>query len=171
MLKAIGGSFFLALLSIRQCSEGKGSANQKKGSSDTLYISIARTGCYGRCPIDKVELLPDGTVRYEGQRFVSRVGVYIRHLTDKEIVKARQLLLEGRFDTYQEVYDNPHVSDLPSLILTYQADKKSKRIVCRMQCPPELPDKIEKLRTFLAEEGDFQMIQGPDADSTNPHAD
>ncbi|MEN3040949.1 MAG: DUF6438 domain-containing protein [Bacteroidia bacterium] len=172
MLKLLfGSSLLMLLLSIHQCSEGKGANTSKKGSSDTLYIAINRTGCYGRCPIDKVELLPDGTVKYEGQRFVSRMGIYVRRLSDKEIEKVRRMLIEGKFDVYQEVYDNPHITDLPSLILTYQMGSRKKRILCRMDCPPELPEKIETLRAFLADEGNFQMIQGPEEDNSNSNAD
>lgn len=156
---------------VRQCDENKSKKTAhaaSKVSMDTLHISIKRTGCYGRCPIDKVELLPDGTVEYHGERFVPRIGIYKRRLSDKELQEVRQMLKDAQFEQYQELYDNPHITDLPSLILSYQMGATKKQITCRTQCPPELPEKVEKIRTYLAEQGDFQMIKGPSEDE---HAD
>lgn len=152
---------------VRQCGEEKGKKSTQataKAPMDTLSISITRTGCYGRCPIDKINLLPDGTVEYHGERFVSRLGIYQRRLSEKELQEVRQMLKEAKFEDYQDLYDNPHITDLPSIIISYQLGAVKKQITCRTQCPPELPEKIEKLRTYLAEQGDFQMVQGPPKD-------
>ncbi|MCX8111896.1 MAG: DUF6438 domain-containing protein [Bacteroidia bacterium] len=162
-LYMLGGAAFL-WLHVHQCG-GRSQPTPKGSATDTLYISVARTGCYGRCPIDKVELLPDGTVRYYGERFVDRVGVYTRRISDKERSELYQLLREGRFEAYKDVYDNPYITDLPSLILHYKMGGQEKKITCRAQCPPDLPDKVEKIRAYLAEQGDFQMIEGPQSDS------
>lgn len=151
----------------RQCGEEKSKKSTQatvKAPMDTLSVSITRTGCYGRCPIDKVELFPDGTVEYHGERFVPRIGTYKRRLSDKELQEVRQMLKDAQFEQYQELYDNPHITDLPSLILSYQMGSTKKQITCRTQCPPELPEKVEKIRAYLAEQGDFQMIKGPSED-------
>lgn len=160
---------------MRQCGESKkssGSSHEaQKASSDTLYIAVTRTGCYGRCPIDKVELLPGGIVRYRGDRFVPRVGTYERRLSEKELSEVRQLLMDAHFEQYQELYDNPYITDLPSIIISYQLGSQKKQITCRTECPPELPEKVERIRTYLAESGDFQMIRGPEPENGDNHAD
>lgn len=145
------------------------SSPQEKSADRNLYIRIQRTGCYGRCPIDKVELLPEGTVRYEGERFVPRLGVYTRQLSQAELARAEQLLREGNFAQYEEVYDNPGISDLPSIILTYRIDGQERSITCRTGCPPSLPESIERLRVFLAEEGGFRMEKGPEPEEETIH--
>lgn len=166
MLKLLYAAGLLLTLSVKECSskKAKQTAASSSASPSQIYIRIQRTGCYGRCPIDKVELLPDGTVRYEGERFVPRLGVYTRQLSPDELKRAEQLLKEGQFDQYETVYDNPGISDLPSLILTYRLEGREKSITCRTGCPPELPKQIEKLRSFLAEEGSFRMERGPDTE-------
>ncbi|MCS7154102.1 MAG: DUF6438 domain-containing protein [Bacteroidia bacterium] len=163
MLRLLVSGGLLLSLSIRQCREEKKSSARASASPqrDTLYVAVVRTGCYGRCPIDKVELLPDGTVQYRGERFVERIGLYKRQLSEKEQMEIRQLLKEAKFEAYKEVYDDPHVTDLPSLILSYKMGSQSKQITCRTDCPPELPGKIEKIRSYLADQGNFQMIEGP----------
>ncbi|MCX7605818.1 MAG: DUF6438 domain-containing protein [Bacteroidia bacterium] len=153
----------VASVAFRQCeTKSKKAQSQTHTSSETaLYIKVARTPCFGRCPIDVVELLPDGTVRYEGERFVSRLGVYTRRLSAAERKEAERILRESSFHQYAEVYDNPGITDLPSLILVYRLEGSEKKITCRTGCPPDLPEKIERLRAFLADQGDFQMVKGP----------
>ena len=34
---------------------------------NTLRITLSRSGCYGRCPVYKVEIHGDGTVLYDGK--------------------------------------------------------------------------------------------------------
>lgn len=152
----------LGSLSLRECGSQKATSSKETPSPASLYLRIERTPCYGRCPIDKVELFPGGKVRYEGQRFVPRLGVYTRQLSPQEQVEVEKALREAHFEAYADLYDNPGISDLPSLILEYHLDGQKKRITCRTGCPPELPEKIEKLRTLLAEKGSFQMEKGPE---------
>ena len=158
--------FFLvwALIAVgmRDCNRTQASSPSPTRSAKDLYVRIERTPCYGRCPIDKVEAFGDGRVRYVGERFVPRLGTYTRQLSAQELSKLESILRESAFEKYDTLYDNTGISDLPSLILTYRLDGREKRITCRTGCPPDLPGKIERLRTFLAEEGSFQMEKGPE---------
>lgn len=101
-----------------------------------------------------------------GERFVPRLGIYTRQLTPDEMKKLEQMLREGAFEKYDTLYDNPGISDLPSLVLMYRLDGESRRITCRTACPPELPGKIERIRAFLSDEGNFQMEKGPETEET-----
>ncbi|MEN2993139.1 MAG: DUF6438 domain-containing protein [Bacteroidia bacterium] len=145
---------------LREC------AKQDTSQRPELYLHIARTGCYGRCPIDEVELLPSGEVRYHGRRFVPQIGTYRRRLTPKEREEVQRLFLQSQFNQYAEVYDNPNISDLPSTILTYKWEGKERKIVCRVNCPPELPNKIEKIRKLLAESGEFVRENSSENDTS-----
>ncbi|MCS7296665.1 MAG: DUF6438 domain-containing protein [Bacteroidia bacterium] len=169
MSKILAGCLWLVVGSLEQCSEGR--KKVPSSARDTIEIFIARTACYGRCPIDEVELTADGTVRYYGKRFVPRLGRYTRQLSEKELEEIRHLLIQSQFESYQEEYDNPYVTDLPSLILQYRIGSTSKRILCRMGCPPELPQKIEKLRSLLAEQGNFQMVEGSPSENGKSDAE
>ncbi|RMF52829.1 MAG: hypothetical protein D6750_01715 [Bacteroidetes bacterium] len=162
MNKMFWSLVLLGSFSARECHSQKSSSAKEASKPAALYLRIERTPCYGRCPIDKVELFPDGKVRYEGQRFVPRLGLYTRQLSPQEQAEVEKTLREAHFETYAELYDNPGISDLPSLILEYRIDGQQKRITCRTGCPPELPEKIEKLRALLVEKGSFQMEKGPE---------
>jgi len=156
---------------VTDCNRGQAAAAAAAPSPETaqkrdLYVQIERTPCYGRCPIDRVEAFSDGKVRYTGERFVPRQGTYTRQLTPDEIKKLEQMLRESAFETYDTLYDNPGISDLPSLVLIYRLDGESRRITCRTGCPPDLPGKIERIRAFLSDEGNFQMEKGPETEET-----
>ena len=58
--------------------------------SDTL-ITLKRGACYGPCPIYKLMISADGTVVYEGQRYVKTAGV-AKSRIDQE--KLRRLISE-----------------------------------------------------------------------------
>src|SRR5262245_5877604 len=52
-------------------------------------ISLERTPCFGACPIYKLTIKADGSVKYVGKRFVERAGTYTAHVGEGRI----QLLL------------------------------------------------------------------------------
>ncbi|MCS6790729.1 MAG: DUF6438 domain-containing protein [Bacteroidia bacterium] len=133
---------------------------------DSLYLKISRTGCYGRCPIDAVELLPGGKVRYHGIRFVARMGIYERKLSPDEQKEVLSLFQQADFGKYQELYDELGATDLPAVVVEYRHKGFSKRIVCRTGCPDELPKNIEQLRGLLAEKGNFQKIAGSEEEKS-----
>jgi len=166
MLKLASLMGLLAI--ILDCSRQARSGSQseapaaKSETKKDLYVRIQRTPCYGRCPIDQVEAFGDGTVRYTGERFVPRLGVYQRRLTPAELDKLDQLLRKSDFEKYDTLYDNPGISDLPSVVIAYRWNGQAKSITCRTGCPPDLPEKVERIRAFLAEEGNFQMEKGPE---------
>ena len=39
-------------------------------------ITLERTGCFGNCPIYKVDITEDGNVFYMGERFVEEEGIH-----------------------------------------------------------------------------------------------
>ena len=43
-------------------------------AGDSVLITLARTPCFGTCPVYSLTLSADGTVRYDGRRHVRHVG-------------------------------------------------------------------------------------------------
>jgi len=79
---------------------------------------MRRSGCYGRCPIYEVRVTSDGVVRYTGERFTDKLGVY-----EKNVGAARaQALLRFadslRVDTAAAEYEMM-VADLPGVRFTF----------------------------------------------------
>ncbi|MFH1321890.1 MAG: DUF6438 domain-containing protein, partial [Bacteroidota bacterium] len=87
-------------------------AEQQK---DSLFASIKRTPCYGRCPTYSISIYKSGYVIYEGIRFVDRIGTYSTQISEKEIQKIIAKANETGYFDLNDVYDSP-VTDLPTTI-------------------------------------------------------
>jgi len=107
---------------------------QSSNSTESLFVSMKKTPCYGRCPIYEVKIYQSGKVIYDGKRFVEREGVYSGKLSKEQMekiaAKAREI---GYFDLEDE-YNSP-VTDFPSTYTTVNLDGKSKTIKNRVGGP------------------------------------
>jgi Domain of unknown function (DUF6438) len=110
-----------------------GTRGQKELPKDTL-ITLERTACFGRCPIYKVSIFADGTVKFEGRQFVKVKGTARSSITEERL---RRLI--GEFDKIN--YFNLHdrylsasdgcpaiVTDMPSVNTSIQINGRKKSI-------------------------------------------
>lgn len=120
----------VALL-LNACAPVTTSANTgaKEGGamSDPVVISLARSGCYGFCPVYTVRITGEGDVTYVGQRFVNVVGE--QHASvPREAVRA----LVARFDAagFEGLRDSyeARVTDLPTYTLSLERDGRRKTV-------------------------------------------
>ena len=88
-------------------------------------VTLERTGCFGTCPIYKVTLKRDGTLIYEGKRFVQMMGTYKGRAYDFGRL-ARFILSEDYFNLKDD-YSAP-VTDLPSTITSVVRGGQRKTI-------------------------------------------
>ena len=127
----------------------------KAQSTDTL-ITLERTTCEGTCPSYKLTILGDGTVNFEGRKYV-RVKGTVRSKIDpasveslvQEFIKIDYFGLNDKYTTIK----NPDgtetiVLDLPTTITSLTLAGKQKRIVDYVGAPQqlmELEDEIDKV--------------------------
>lgn len=97
-------------------------------------ITLERTICYGTCPSYKVIISADGSVLFEGRRFVKKVGT-VQSKISQEII--RELI--GRFEEinyfslrnrYEDTGDGCEgaVSDGPTAITSIRINGKTKSV-------------------------------------------
>ena len=101
---------------------------------DSISIELERTACLGSCPVYSVALRGDGTVRYQGERFVKREGA----ATAKVAPEAVQGIVDaakaaGFFDLpARYAYGEPtcplYTADSPRTFITVTAGDRTKRI-------------------------------------------
>jgi hypothetical protein len=89
-------------------------------------VTLERTPCFGTCPNYKVTLRSDGTITYEGKRFVTMMGTYKGQAYGFD--KLAQFILA---QDYFNLNDNYRIgaSDLPSAITSVVQNGKRKTIV------------------------------------------
>lgn len=101
--------------------------------SDTI-ITLERTVCYGQCPSYKITIFADGTVIYEGRKFVKTMGEVRSKLNQEEL---RQLVseaerisyfsLKDRYETFEDGCGS-YATDGPFYNTSIQMNGKRKAI-------------------------------------------
>ncbi len=101
---------------------------------------MKRSGCYGRCPIYDLTIEPDGKVLFEGKFWTKITGKAEDKLTVEqstqlftEVEKANFFSLESNYN-YNSKNCPDLATDLPSVILSIQINKKSKTIEHYLGC-------------------------------------
>ncbi len=93
-----------------------------------IAVTLERGACFGSCPIYKVTVYTDGTVVFEGERFVEAEG---RQTTTIEPEVVEQLVAgfeaAGYFD-WEDEYTEMTVSDLPTIITSVTRNGETKQI-------------------------------------------
>ena len=109
--------------------------SQRFGStSDSLFFSIERTPCFGKCAAYTLNVYRDGKAEYIGRSNAPRQGKYTgtvdRATMEAILAKAEAIGYFGLEDTYDS-----QVTDLPSTITRIVSGDRDKRIVARHRTP------------------------------------
>ena len=144
------------LLSLTTMSAGK---CKKKAAADVSNLISMETGpCFGYCPVFKLEVLNNGRVRYEGIRFVERLGLDSFQLSETEIKQLKTKMQSVNLWQYPDMIQTD-VVDAPFTTLTAFRDGKSKTVRGSIDRPGPLLE-LEGLVKDLAEAHDFQLKRG-----------
>jgi hypothetical protein len=117
-----------------------------KSGDDSLFASIKRTPCYGRCPIYEAKIYNSGFVIYEGKRFVDKEGVFIARFSSDQLLEISQRAIELHFFKLNDEYDSP-VTDFPTTYTSINNGKITKLVKNRVGGP----DNLKELESFLDE--------------------
>lgn len=103
-------------------------ATAAQGTDSPVVIRLERTPCFGGCPVYSIEIHADGTVTYDGLRFVDVMGEQTSEISTETV----DLMLErfealGFFD-WNEKYTEYTVTDLPSAITSVTLDGETHTI-------------------------------------------
>lgn len=126
-------------------------AQQHKKKSKTKlkqgFIEMKKTVCYGRCPVYSIKITSEGKAIYYGEKNVDKVGHYEKILTTEQTKELFDAFNKTDFWKFQEEYKGK-VTDVPSTIITYNYDGKSKTVTAQWDAPEEfknLASLVEKV--------------------------
>lgn len=92
-----------------------------------IEITLTRTACFGTCPQYTVVLKGDGSVTYNGQRFVRVAGARTWAIDPAAVrALANEMVKDGFFDL-QESYSSP-MTDSPTVYTALRLDRRFKQI-------------------------------------------
>ena len=113
-------------------------ADQKEVSAlDSLFMTMRKTPCYGRCPIYTASIYNSGYVVYQGKRFVRNEGIHTGRLTEDQMNSIRHMARNVNYFEFNDEYDRP-VTDLPTTYTTMHLNGQKKTIKNRVGGPDAL---------------------------------
>jgi hypothetical protein len=90
-------------------------------------VTLDRSECYGRCPVYRVEIKGDGTVRYDGMKFVRVEGARTSRAPAEKVAALFAHFHRAGFAGMNAEYTYP-VTDNPTATLTLHWDGQTKEV-------------------------------------------
>ena len=126
---------------------------------DSLFASIERTPCFGRCPTYKVMIFKSGYATYEGKRFAVREGFFQSRFTRAEMDQIKKEADAIGYYQLKNEYDGP-ITDIPATFTAVDFGKGIKSVKNRYEAPDELRN-YEKFLDRLIEERNWKSAEKP----------
>lgn len=132
-------------------------------SWNSLVITLTRTGCFGHCPDYTVEIRGDGTVIFNGRRFVVHTGEYRAKISRAAV---RALVDKFRTADYFALADRyvAHATDLPTYTTSIAFDGHQKSVKDYGGQIIGAPFAVNEIENAIDEAANTaQWIKAPDA--------
>ena len=115
-----------------------------KNYKKTPLVKMRKTPCFGKCPYFEVSIFDDGSIKYEGFKFVDRIGLYSSKINKKQVALIEDLIRRVDFFSFDEVYD-AKVTDLPSIVIEVNLNGKYHKVKGRYR----MPEKFKIFTKFI----------------------
>lgn len=126
-------------------------ARKDSANADSLLISYERTPCFGQCKTFKTSIYKSGFAIYQGKNFVNNIGNFQGRISEENLESIKSVIEEIDYFSFEPEYDNPNVTDLPSVITEVRMDGKKLKIKNRYQGPKDLNKLYNQLDVILEE--------------------
>ena len=94
----------------------------------SVVIRIERGPCFGTCPVYKMTLYGDGTVRYDGKDHVSARGSQTAVIAPEKVKELAGEIERSGFFNLRDFYTEVSVTDAPTVFLYIAVDGKKKQV-------------------------------------------
>lgn len=134
----------------------KNSQPKIENIDDSLAFSIEVTGCYGPCPIYKLELFASGAIIYEGEKEVDRIGQYKSKLSDETMDELFAKLEEIGFFT-MKLKNNSKMLDGSSTHIYAKKGMEENKVLYYLPKKKNLED-FKLYISDLIESADWKLV-------------
>ena len=131
----------------------------------TLRISLKRTECFGTCPVYSVEIMGDGTVRYQGHLYVAKKGAHKAQISQDSVRSLFQKFVAADFFWTLDEY-TAWITDQPTYVLKLSFDGHTKTVIDyagRAACMPGEITDLEQAVDTAAQTS--KWVKGKSAES------
>lgn len=157
-------SLFLALVSlfltigIYSCASKKNTTTNvvktetanNPSSGDTLFASLQRGYCFGRCPVYTLEIYKSGYAVYEGKANVEMLGKYSTRFTKEQMNSLVKVANEINYASLEDKYDG-NITDIPSHTTSIILNGKRKQVMRRYDYPRSILEFENQFDTLIKE--------------------
>ena len=102
-------------------------------------VMLETGACRGFCPVVKLAFNNDGSVDYEGIRFVKKIGKDRFKLSKNELADLNTKVKNLNLRQYQDIYQS-NVTDLPAATVTIWEGRKKKSVTGTVGRPQPVQD-------------------------------
>lgn len=99
-----------------------------ENSFSNSSITLERGMCYGTCPVYALTLSGNGTVIYDGQKFVKETGVREGTINETSYGTLMDLVQKIRFSTMKNAYTSYDITDMPTAVITLTLGDTVKQV-------------------------------------------
>jgi hypothetical protein len=147
----------LTLVSAEKCKKNT------RGGDKSPLVSLETGGCFGYCPVFKLQALNNGLVRYEGLYNVEKPGKDSFMLSSDELKRLKTKVKEVNLWQYPDLIKTD-VQDAPFATLTAYEGERSKSVRGSFDRPAPIVE-LEDLLKDLAEAHDIKVKHGVNPNS------
>lgn len=125
-----------AIAVLPSCKMKEKSNLSKNTLHDSLFISINKTPCFGACATYSMNIYSNGgTSTLSGKKFTKNLGTFEYVFDSTTIDFLRQTVKDKLFFELENVYDDPKVTDLPTVTIDVYMNGKRKKVTGRVETP------------------------------------
>ena len=121
-----------------------------------IEITLERLGCFGTCPIYSVTIDGNGTVTYDGTRFVKTLGMQTYQIPQDSVEKLVELVYQKNYFSLNERYE-ARATDLPTIITTVRVGNETKTVENYGGAGPERLSEVERAIDELSDSESLWM--------------
>lgn len=127
----------ILILSFACANSKKTGASNKNGDN---YITYQRGACFGRCPMDEITFFENGNVKYNGKRFVERIGIHEGSVKRDSVSAWLKEFNDLKFFELDSIYE-ANITDLPTfkMVMSYNGQIDSTQAIA------SYPDNLRKI--------------------------
>jgi hypothetical protein len=124
----------------------------KVDKTDTLFASLDRGYCFGTCPVFTLKIYQSGYAEFEGKANIEMIGVFHATFSQSQMDELVEVAKRINYMSFEDTYDNPRVTDLPSHTSSIVIDNRRKQVTRRINYPESIvvfEKKMEELMKDL----------------------
>ncbi|HEV2401787.1 MAG TPA: DUF6438 domain-containing protein [Candidatus Sulfotelmatobacter sp.] len=97
-------------------------------TEDNLVLTLERTACFGSCPVYKLTIRGDGSVTYEGKKYVRVIGTRAGIVDTEKLAELVRAFSEAHYLALEDRYRSKLVSDQPTTYTSLTLHGRHKEV-------------------------------------------